>query len=344
MKHQLYSFLCCYIAFANVYAQEFPKPNLPAPEETFYSFLDNENVSDPTKFNGKIKKVIFTFKEYEEGVTPTTSEKITVLLNAAGEKVTTSTSYYTYGIEASKEVINHLEMPKAIITQEGNNTIKIIKEELPEGVQFTIAQKGDDYYVYKDDLLQAFYNNNDSISYTYDAQHRLIKKQHFISLISEEFDEDEDGAITQWRSAFEERSLEKIMYTNDLPSQKIIYDKFGEVIDVYKKTYQYSKNKTLQSFETHYKRYLFDYYNSSISIAEQEYDTFPIVPMNDSLQKGIFEYSKTNKITAYQRTKGKEKETYTVAYNDNEQLYIVMGTLQFLRRGKLVSMDVEYEY
>jgi hypothetical protein len=342
MKNKYLLFLCC-IAFAKLSAQEFPKPNLIAPEETFYSYLDNEEVSNPEKYKGKVQKVTITYREYEDGIIPATVEQTKIILKE-GKKAKTITRYYSYGIESSKEIVNHFETPEAEIVQEGNSIIKIIKEELPADLEFTVEQKGDDFYVYKNELLTAFYNNNDSISFIYDSQNRLISKRHFISLIAEDFEEDENGTITQWRSAFTERSLEKITYENDLPSQKIIYDKFGEVIDVYKKTYRYSKNKTLKSFQTNYKRYLFDYYTESVPIDQQEYETFPIVEMNDSIQKGTFEYSKTNKITAYIRTKGEEKETYTITYNKNDQMHIVIGTLRFLRRGKPVDLDIEYEY
>ncbi|MEM6720467.1 MAG: hypothetical protein AAF611_14165 [Bacteroidota bacterium] len=343
MKNYIVLFLGC-IAFANVYAQEFPKPTLASPEDTFYAYLDNEHISDPTKYKGKVKKVIRTFKQYRQGVGPTTVEKVFMFLDEKKVLTKTVTRYYAFGIEESKEVINHLETPKAEITQKGNITIKTIKEELPDYVDYTIEQKGDDHYVYTNELLTAFYNYNDSIAYTYDSQKRPVSKRHFISLLADDFTEEEDGSYTQWRSAFEDRSFEKIIYQNELPVRKIIYDKFGEVIDIYKKNYSYNTDKLLTKFETEYKRYLYDSYDISTPIDEQEYVEFPRVFMKDSLQIGTFQYSKTNKITAYQRTKGEEKEIYTITYDKNDRMYLVEGTLTFYRRGKLISLEIEYEY
>jgi len=344
MKNRLLIFLCCSFAFANVRAQEFPKPTMAAPEDTFYAYLENEYISDPTKFNGKVKKVVRTFKQYQQGTDPTTVQKVFMYLDATNTRTKTVTRFYEYGIEDVKEEINHLKSPEATIQQKGDTTIKIIIEDLPDDVSYTIEQKGDDHYVYENDLLISFYNYNDSISYEYDSNNRLIYKHHLISLLADDFQEEEDGSYTQWRSAFTDRSLEKIHYENDLPVQKIIYDKFGEVIDVYKKTYTYSSNKMLTKFQTVYKRYLYDIYDESTPIAVQAYEEFPVVPTKDSIQTGTFQYSKTNKIIAYHRTKGEEEETYTVTYDDNDRMHLVTGNLKFYQRGKAVSLDVEYEY
>ncbi len=345
MKNQILFFLCCGFACANVHAQEFTKPTIASPESTFYEYLDNEHISDPTKYNGKVKKVVRTLKQFEQGYDEASTQKVTMLLNERGKLEKTITRTYTYGIEDSKEVINHLETPKAEVKKDGKFTIKIIKEELPEDVYYAGDQKGDDHYVYTNERLHAFFNNNDSIFYGYDRKNRLIEIKAFESLILEEYNEDEENdSIALWRSDFEERALEKVTYINDLPARKIIYDKFGEVIDIYKKTYNYNSDKLLTKFQTEYKRYLFDYYENSIAIDQQQYEEFPRVKTNDSIQTGTFQYSKTNKITAYHRTKGAEKETYKITYDNNDQIYFVEGTLTFYQRGKLVSLDIEYEY
>ena len=57
MKNYYIFLLFFCFACANVYAQEFPKPELTSPEATFYTYLDNEKISDPTKYNGNVKKV-----------------------------------------------------------------------------------------------------------------------------------------------------------------------------------------------------------------------------------------------------------------------------------------------
>ncbi|MCH2194098.1 hypothetical protein [Kordia sp.] len=89
---------------------------------------------------------------------------------------------------------------------------------------------------------------------------------------------------------------------------------------------------------------MFDYYDTSIPIDKQKYEEFPRVETNDSIQMGTFQYSKTNKITAYHRTKGEEKETYTITYDKNDRMYFVEGTLVFYQKGKLVPLNIEYEY
>ncbi|MEM6684855.1 MAG: hypothetical protein AAF617_03580 [Bacteroidota bacterium] len=344
MKTLLFFFLCCFFAFANIHAQEFTKPTMASPEETFYTYLDNKYISDPTQYNGNIKKVVRTFTQYEQGMDPKTIEKVFIYLDKKNTRTKTVKRYYQYGIEDVKEEIDHLETPTATTQQQGDLTIKTITEELLEAIDMTIEQKGDDHYVYQNDLLIAFYNNNDSISYTYDSKKRLITKRCFESFLSDDFEEQEDGSYIQWRSAFTERSLEKLYYKNDLPARKIIYDKFSEVIDIYKKKYTYAQNKSLLKFETEYKRYLYDMYEESVPIDQQEYDTFPKVTTKDSIQIGTFQYSKTNKITSYQRAKGEEKEAYTITYNDNDLMHLVEGTLTFYRKGRLVSLPIEYEY
>ncbi|MFK7750869.1 MAG: hypothetical protein AB8B65_20940 [Kordia sp.] len=341
MKNYIVIILC--FAFANVYAQEFPKPTLISPENTFYAFLDNERISDPTKYNGKVKKVVRTFKQFEQGYDEASTEKVTLLLNKSGKLAKTITRTYTYGIEDAKEEINHLVAPKAEIQKEGNITIKIIKEELPEDVYYAGDQKGDDRYVYTNDKLVAFYTNNDSISYAYDAKERLNEIRMFESLIMEEYS-DEDDSVMYMRSQFEDKFLEKVYFKNDLPARKMVYDKFGEVIDIYKKSYTYTANQQLAKFQTEYTRYLFDYYETALPIDKQKYSEFPKVEMNDSIQTGTFQYSKTNKITSYYRTKGEEKESYTVTYDENDRMYFVVGTLVFYQKGDLVSLDIEYEY
>ncbi|MGH1383302.1 hypothetical protein [Kordia sp.] len=335
--------LCLVFAFAKVHAQEFPKPTLASPEETFYSYLDNEKISDPTKFTGKVKKVVRTFREYEQGIDVVTLEKTSLFLNKKKQLEKTVKRSYLFGIEDSKEVINHLVAPKAEIKKEGETTIKMIKEDLPEDVYYAGDQKGDDYYVYVNDRLQAFFNNNDSISYAYDAKNRLLSIRSSESLILEEYNENDDSVVYM-RSDFEDRAFEKIHFINDLPARKIVYDKFGEVIDIYKKSYTYNANQQLEKFQTVYKRYLFDYYEANVPIDKQKYEEFPRVETNDSIQTGTFQYSKTNKITSYHRTKGEEKETYTVIYDTNDRMHLVTGTLVFYQRGNLVSLDVEYEY
>lgn len=341
-NHYIFLLSFCF-ACANVHAQEFPKPELASPEATFYTYLDNENISDPSKYNGKVKKVTRTFREYERGVDVATTQKTIQFLNTDGVLEKTETRTYAYGIEDSKEVVNHLESPKAEIKKEGNQTLKIIINELNEDVGYEYDDKGDDVYVYENDRLTAFYNNNDSISYRYDAKNRLFEIRTFESLTLQEYNE-EDGSTTMWRSTFEDRGFERISYRNDLPIKKIIYDKFGEVIDVYEKTYMYTADKRLEKFETLYTRYLFDYYVDSVAINKQDYETFPTVVMNDSLQKGTFSYSPTKKIQTYQRTKGEDSEEYSIIYDENDRMHIVNGTLTFYQKERLVTLPVEYEY
>ncbi|EDP97745.1 hypothetical protein U8527_05325 [Kordia algicida OT-1] len=343
MKNYYIFLLSFCFAFANVHAQEFPRPELVSPEATFYTYLDNENISDPTKYNGKVKKITRTLREYEQGSQLTSTQKTMQFLNTDGELERTETRTYVYGIEDTKEVINHLENPKAEVKKVGNRTLKIIKNELNEDVGYEYDDKGDDVYVYENDLLTTFYNNNDSISYQYDAKNRLVEVKTLESLLLEEFNE-ENESTTMWRSSFEDRGYEKVIYRNDLPIKKIIYYKYGEVIDVYKKTFTYTPDKRLEKFETLYTRYLFDYYVDSIAINKQDYKTFPTVEMNDSIQKGIFTYSPTKKIEAYQRTKGKDREEYTIIYDKNDRMHIVEGTLTFYQKGRLVTLPVEYEY
>ncbi|WP_298518717.1 hypothetical protein [uncultured Kordia sp.] len=346
MKDTIIFFLCLIFAFANVQAQEFPKPETASPEATFYTYLDNENISDPTKFNGNVKKVIRTFKEYEQGgVDAISLEKTSLYVNKNGVLEKTVRRTYSYGIEDSKEITYHLEEPKADIKKDGNRIEKIINRTQAQDDEhlYDVDLQGDDHYVYENDRLIAFYNNNDSISYVYDAKNRLTSVRISESLIAEEYNEEED-VVSYMRSTFEDKGLEQVYYINDLPARKIVYDKFGEVIDVYKKTYTYTSNKLLEKFQTEYKRYLFDYYEAEVPIEKQKYAEFPRVETNDSIQTGTFQYSKTNKITSYQRTKGAEEETYTVIYDDNDQMHLVEGTLTFYQKGRLVSLEVEYEY
>ena len=274
MKKTIFSLLCFYFAFANVHAQEFPKPTLQSPEKSFYTCLDNEKISDPSKYNGNVKKVIRTFREYENGVDVLTLEKTTMFVNTKGEFEKTVIRGYAFGIEDSKEVVNHLESPKATIQKNGNQTIKIIKNELNEDLGYEYEEKGDDTYVYENDRLVAFFNNNDSISYSYDAKNRLVEIKMFESLIAEEYNED-DESTTLWRSEFEDKALQRITYENGRIKSKMLYDKFGEVIDIYKTNYTYLEDDRIEKFQTVYKRYLYDYYDNSISIDAQKYADFP---------------------------------------------------------------------
>ncbi|WP_146169805.1 hypothetical protein [Kordia periserrulae] len=325
-----------------VSAQGFPLPKLASPEDTFYTYLDNEHISNPEKFNGNVKKVVRTLRKYEQGVDPSTVDIVTTFLNRNKKRTKTVSRYYVYGIEEYKEEVNHLETPEATITKEGNKTIKTIKDD-GAFAEYEYTEKGDDIYVYENDLLLTFYNHNDSLAYAYDDKNQLTFIHTFESLLLDEVDENGEIAA-RWRSVFEVRGLEVLEYQNELPKQKVIYDKFGEVIDIYKKTYDYNSDKLLTKFTTEYKRYLYDDYVDSIAIDQQKYEEFPRVETNDSIQVGTFQYSKTNKITGYQRTKGKENEVYKIIYNNDDLMYLVEGTLTFYQKGKLVSLDVEYEY
>ncbi len=331
-------------AFANVHAQEFPKPKLPSPEDAFYTYLDNENISDPSKYKGNVKKVVRTFKQNDNNVTGIAMEKTSMFVNTKGELEKTEIRTYSYGIEDSKTVTNHLESPKATIKKEGNKTIKIIKNEILENdFESEYDLKGDDIYVYENDRLTAFYNDNDSISYVYDAKDRLIEIKMFESEVMEEYN-DEDDSVTYLRSAFEDKALFKVTYKNRLLATKEVYDKFGEVIDIYKTTYAYTDANLLENFQTIYKRYLYDYYDSSIPIEAQKYNEFPEVEETDSIRKATFKYSPKNKISTYAREIGNEKETYKITFDANDRMHIVEGNLQFYQNGKLQKLEVEYEY
>ncbi|MBC8755745.1 hypothetical protein H2O64_13800 [Kordia sp. YSTF-M3] len=344
MKNILLSFFCMSFAFANVHAQELPKPELPSPENAFYTYLDNEHISNPSKYKGNVKKVIRTQKEYIAGISSTTVQKTILYVDANGNLEKTEVRDYLYGIEDSKMVTNHLESPKATIKKEGNKTIKIIKSEILENdFEYEPDLKGDDHYVYENDRLVAFYNHNDSISYVYDAKDRLIEIKMFESLVMEEYN-DEDDSVTYLRSVFEDKALFKVTYKNGLLTTKEVYDKFGEVIDIYKTTYTYTDANLIEQFQTVYKRYLFDYYDTSIPIETQKYDEFPEVESADSIRKATFEYSAKNKISAYAREVGNEKEAYKITFDVNNRMHIVEGNLQFYQKGNLQNLEVEYEY
>lgn len=344
MKNIIFSLLCFCFAFANVHAQEFSKPTLESPEKTFYAYLDNEKISNPAAYNGNVKKVIRTYKEYENGVDVVTLEKATMFVNTKGEFHKTVTRTYSFGIEDSKQEVNHLEEPKATIETKGNQTIKTVKQEaIDEELEYGFDLKGDEKYVFENDLLVAYYNNNDSISYVYDAKDRLVEIKTFESLVAEEYN-DEDESVTYYRSTFEDKTLERVHYKNGKVQYKEFYDKFGEVIDIYKTDYTYSENNRIEKFQTVYKRYLFDYYDGLLTIDKQPYEDFPRVTTNDSIQTGMFQYSQTNKINAYQRVKGEESEEYTIIYDKNDRMHIVNGTLKFYRDGRLLSLPIEYEY
>jgi hypothetical protein len=343
MKKQVITILSFCFAFANLYAQEFPKPKLPSPEKTFYTYLNNEHISDPSKYKGNVKKVVRTLKEYEAGIDVKTLEKVTVFVNTKGESEKTVTRTYSYGIEDSKEEINHFKSPKATIETTGNRTIKIIKNELNEDLGYEYEEQGDDKYVYENERLVAFYNNNDSISYVYDVKDRLIEVKFFESVIAEEYNED-DESTTLWRSEFEDKAFQRITYENGRVKSKELYDKFGEVIDIYKTTYTYSPTNLITYFQTVYKRYLYDYYENDISIDQQKYIDFPKVETNDSIQKGVFQYSEKNKLLGYKMISGDEKEDYKIKLDANNRMHIVTGVLQFYREGDLQNLEVEYEY
>lgn len=343
MKNIILSLCISCFAFTNVLAQELPKPKIATPEKTFYDILDNESISNPEKYNGNVKKVVRTFKEYMEGVTVTT-ERMSMFVNKNNQLEKTIRQTYSYGIEDFKKETNHLESPKTTNEKKGNQLIKIIKQELPEDLSENYYDlQGDEKYVYENDLLVAYYTNNDSISYTYDDQNRLIQTKQFESLIAEEFNED-DYTTTYYRSAFEDKALERITYKDDHIQSKIIYDKFGEVIDIYETTYTYGKANRIENFKIIYKRYLFDYYEPSVAIEKQAYDEFPRVSTIDSIQTGVFKYTDTNKMSSYEMNAGLEKESYTIAYDDNDRLYWVEGFLQFVQQGKVRKLEVAYEY
>ncbi|QHI36625.1 hypothetical protein IMCC3317_19880 [Kordia antarctica] len=343
MKNHSILLLSFCFAFANVHAQEFSKPSFPSPEKSFYTYLDNENISDPSKYNGNVKKVIRTFKEYEIGVDVITLEKTTMFVNTKGEFEKSVKREYSFGVESSKQEINHLETPKAIVKTAENKTIKIIKNELNDDLGYEYEEKGDDYYVYENDRLTAFYNNNDSVSYTYDEKNRLISVKYFESLLTEEYNH-EDESSTLWRSQFEDKALERITYENGRVKSKEMYDKFGEVIDIYKTTYTYSADNLVEKFQTVYTRYLYDYYDTSIPIEKQKYMEFPVVGSKESIQTGTFQYSEKNKIRSYIMENGDEKEVYKITFDANHRMHIVAGNLQFYQKGNLQKLEVEYEY
>lgn len=344
MNKQFLTFLSLCFAFANVGAQELPTPSLPSPEEAFYSYLDNENISDISKYQGNVKKVIRTQNEYTEGVTATTIQKTTHYVNAEGTLEKTEVRTYAYGIENSKTDTNHLELPETSTKTIGNKTIKIIKNEITEDeFEYEPDLKGDDHYVYEKDRLIAFYNNNDSISYLYNSDNQLIEVKKFESIVMQDYNY-EDDSTTYLRTEFEDKALLRVRYKNGLLVYKEVYDKFGEVIDIYKMNFTYSDAKLLEKFQTVYTRYLYDYYDSSIVIDKQRYEEFPLVKTNDSIQNATFTYSPKNNISSYQREVGEENETYTVTYDTNDRMYIVKGNLQFYQNGKLQKLQVEYEY
>ena len=336
-------FLSFCFACANVHGQKFPEPSLPMQENTFYTYLDNENIADPSRYNGNVKKVIRTFKEYQAGVAVIMLEKTTQFVNKKGELEKTVKRVYVFGVEDSKVETNHLETPEAIEETVGNQTIKIVKNKETDDFEYDYDQKGDDKYVYENDRLVAFYNNNDSISYNYDAKNRLVSVKYFESMLTEEYN-DEDGTTTLWRSDFEDKALQLIRYENDVPVEKIVYDKYGEVIDIYKTTYTYSANNLLEKFQTVYKRYLFDYYDSSIAIEKQKYEDFPVVEPVESTQIGTFQYSDKNKIRSFSMKNGDEKEEYKITFDTNNRLHIVEGNLQFYKDEEIQNLQVEYEY
>jgi len=344
MKKHSITFLSFCFAFANVFAQELPKPSLPSPEDTFYSYLDNENISDVSNYQGNVKKVVRTQNEYIEGVTATTLEKTTYYVNAEGNLEKTEVRTYAYGVEDSKTVTNHLTSPKVTVETNGNRTIKTVKLEIPEDeFEYVDEFVGDDRYVYEKDRLIAFYNNNDSISYLYNSDNQLVEIKKFESIVMQEYN-DEDESITYLRTEFEDKALFRVTYKNGLLVHKEVYDKFGEVIDIYKTSYSYSDAKLLEKFQTIYKRYLFDYYDNSIVIDKQRYEEFPLVTTEDSIQSASFTYSPKNNISSYQREVGKEKETYDITFDANDRLYLVKGNLEFYKDGRLRSLQVEYEY
>lgn len=341
MKNTILSLCTLCFAFANLQAQELSKPQIPSPEKVFYKNLESETISNPEKYEGNVKKVVRMFREYEEGV-EITVQRISMFVNENNQLEKTVTQTYSYGIEASKEVVNHLEKPKTIAQKNGKQLIKIIKEEVSEDPELEFYSQGDEKYVYENELLVAYFNNNDSISYTYDAQHRLIQEKQFESTVSE-FWED-DNSTTYYRSVFEDRALKRIAYKDKRVQSKTIYDKFGEVIDIYETIYAYGKENRIEGFQTVYNRYLSDDYDSSLAIDAQPYEEFPKVAATDSIQTGVFEYSKTNKITAYKLKAGLESEDYTIHYDKNDRLHQVTGKLQFIHEGNLRALEVEYEY
>ena len=112
--------------------RNFRNQKIASPETLFYDYLDNEHISDPTKFNGKVKKVVRTFKEYDQSANTTTIEKINLFVNRNNVLEKTVRRTYSFGIEDYKEVTNHLEEPKAEIVKKGNQTIKKIIKNEPE--------------------------------------------------------------------------------------------------------------------------------------------------------------------------------------------------------------------
>ena len=342
MKNPILYFLFSMFVFMNLQAQELPTPKIIAPEDTFYDYLDNTAASNPEIIQGNVKKVIKSFKKYEEGNAKTV-ERENLFFNKSRQLEKTIRQIFSFGIENSREVTNHLESPKVSFNKNGNRIMKIIEKTPPDNAyEYDPDFDGNETYVYENDLLIAYFNNNDSISYLYDNQNRLIQEKQFISIVAEEYSE--DGDITYWRSDFEDSALVKINYKNNRVQNKIFYNKFGELIEIYKTTFTYGKAAQLENFETVYKRYLFDFYEHDIPIDKQQYDTFQKVSTMDSIQTGKFTFSNSNKIRSYEMDTGERKESYTLTYDKNDRLHWVEGVVHFVYVEKPQKQKIAYEY
>lgn len=340
MKHSFF-YIAILFFIGTLQAQELPKPIVPAPENAFYKYLDNEQISDPSKYQGNVKKVIKTFREYDPQGKRLSTQKVMQFVNRKNQLERTETREYEFGLEINKTVENHLEQPEFTLKKEKNRVIKII-ENTQEDV-YDFEEKGVDQYVYENELLMTFFNKNDSITYTYNNKQKLTEIRSYESLILESFDEDETSS-TLWRSSFEENGLTVISYENELPIAREMYHKFGEVIDHYKTTYTYSKIKQLEKFQTVYTRYLYDYYDSTKAIDNQEYEKFPVVEMDNTIKEGVYQYTDTKNIKKYHLTDGKDVEDYTITYDENNRLHLVEGKLQFEKNGESHHLNLIYEY
>ncbi|WP_046745144.1 hypothetical protein [Kordia zhangzhouensis] len=339
-KLALLFFLC--VTFVKVNAQKIELPRLESPENNFYAYLENEQISNPEKFYGKVKKVVKTIKQSHEEEALMVGSIETFYMNKQQKLEKSIERFYWYGVEESAEETEYLKTPKFTVKKKGTQTIKILKKEFAASTDY--AQEfldPNDYYIYEKDRLVTFYNANDSISYTYNNAGKLTQIRYMESILSESYDE--DGTVTIWKSQFVDRALEKISYTNGLPKEKKIYSKYDESINTETISYTYTAKKQLLKYQTTYSRYHEGEYSNNYLMDGIDYSKLSKAE-EDKIQTGTYTYTASGQLKTYQIIAGDSQSKYTLVYDKANRLHKVIGNLQTTQEDEPNVKSVEYAY
>lgn len=343
MNRLHYVCVLIFLVFSNVNAQEIVLPRVESPENTFYAFLEHEKISDPEKFNGKPKKVVKTSRQFDEDVNPIVISVKTMYLNTDKMLTKTNERLFWDGVEESMVETDHLKKTDFTIEKKGNKTIKIKQNKVVGNVDYSNEfLNGKEYYIYEKDRLITFYNANDSVSYTYNANKKLTGIRYMESLLLESHN-DQDESVTFWRTEFQDKVIENVTYKNGKPIEKKVYSIFDEIINVETNVYTYNANNQLKKYQTTYRYYYDERTSENTPFNALDYSKLKKAEP-DNVQTGTFSYDASNRLKTYEMTTADEKKSYEISYDPAGHLHLVKGVSQTFIDDKSKKHFLEYEY